>query len=236
MYWELLTFKELEHINKNKVVLLPVGAIEAHGMHLPLGTDSIISYWLCRKISQKYPCIVGPLINFGLSESLLSFPGTISIRKKTLKYLLEDTLSSILNHGFKKIFILNGHGGNDIMIEEVVNKFNRTKREVKIKWENWYNLPFLKALKIQDKSYRGDHADKLETEILLALYPKLVKRNVIKDHLPKWPVKEIKDYRKIMKYGVYGFPSTAKKERGEKLFKKIISKLVRDIKNFDGKG
>jgi creatinine amidohydrolase len=94
------------------VAVLPVGAVEEHGPHLPLGTDSIETIEIARRAAAQARVVLVPPIWFGNSRGLLDFPGTIALRPETLKEVVNDVLACLIRHGFNRPVILDGHGGN----------------------------------------------------------------------------------------------------------------------------
>src|SRR5438067_67145 len=94
------------------VVIIPVGATEQHGPHLPLCTDSINIEAVAEDAARAETVLVAPTITYGVSENHLAFCGTIAVRPQTLTAVLVDIGESILSHGFSRLLLLNGHGGN----------------------------------------------------------------------------------------------------------------------------
>lgn len=232
--WEHLSFDEIEQLDKRQIVFLPIGTIEAHGKHLPVATDSIIANNLTRYVSSKCQGILGPLVNFGPCETLLKFSGTITISEHASKLLFKDIAASIIYHGFKKLCIINGHGGNITPVKHVVKWLKHLYPDLKIMFISWYDMPTLVKLKQTNLTYRGDHADRAETEMMLLIAKKLVKLEKAVDDLPTWPknFEELNDYSQVMKYAIAGFPSKSRLSSGEKLFKSIVNDLVEQVNTF----
>lgn len=228
--WEHLPFVEIKKLNKSKIVFLPIGAIEAHGRHLPVASDSIIAKGLSEYFATIYDGILGPLVNFGPCETMINFHGTITISEKTLKLLLQDIITSICHHGFNRICIINGHGGNN----DVLKSFWSRKNNLRIMTVNWYDQKSLSNLKKTNKNYLGDHADRAETEMLLLLAERLVNLKEAIDNLAEWPVnlEELDDYSEIMKQATDGFPSKSKILTANKLWEDVIKDLKKEISSF----
>lgn len=231
MLWRTLTKVDFTSEVKEKIIIIPIGAIEAHGNHLPVDTDSCIVECLAERIAEKTDCIVVPTIYYGPCETMLSFAGTISISEKISYKIIEEIIKSIIFQGFKKIYILNGHGGNNEFLARIVNKYSK---KVKIKTKNWYVLEIINKLKQNNISYRGEHADRLETEIMLAINKQKVRMELAVDDMPNWPknTEILTDYSKIMTYAVEGYPSKSTLKNGKLLLLKIINSLCEDIDNF----
>ncbi|HDJ89791.1 MAG TPA: creatininase family protein, partial [Thermoprotei archaeon] len=113
MKWEELTSKDIEELDKDKtVVILPIGSIEVHGPHLPLGTDTITIYYVVLKATEIEDALVLPPLYYAYVPENRNFKGTISLKSDTFLKLLEDILDEVARQGFKKFLIVNGHGGN----------------------------------------------------------------------------------------------------------------------------
>lgn len=118
MLWENLREEEFnEAIKKsNGLCILPVGCLEKHGQHLPVGTDVIHITEIAKKASEKEYAVVFPAIYFGEKTGAGNFKGTVMFSSELRHQLLKETCSEIARNGFKKILIYNGHGGNQAMI------------------------------------------------------------------------------------------------------------------------
>ncbi|MFH1561203.1 MAG: creatininase family protein [Patescibacteria group bacterium] len=231
--WQKATHKDIEKlVQDGKVIILSLGTIEAHGAHLPLGTDAYIAKRFARDIAKKTNSVLGPNLLFGPCETLLSFAGTITIKEKTLFLLLKDILDSIFQHGFKKVLIVNGHGGNTIVLEKICAHYGKTTEGSKVFFKSWYDVKFARNLKKKDKTYRGDHADRLETEIMLAINRNLVSPNLAVDDLVKWPLgwEKLDDYSQLMKNAVDGFPTKALLEKSVKNYETILKEMIKELR------
>ena len=118
MRWEYLREEEFNTaIEKSKgVCVLPVGCLEKHGQHLPVGTDSILATEIVRRASEREEVCVFPTIHFGEKTGAGEFKGTVMLSVELRQQLLKEICSEIARNGFRKILIFNGHGGNQAMI------------------------------------------------------------------------------------------------------------------------
>ena len=118
MLWEYLREEEFnEAIEKSKgVCVLPVGCMEKHGQHLPVGTDSILATEIVRRASEREEVCVFPTLHFGEKTGAGEFKGTVILSEKLRQNLLGEICAEIYRNGFDKILIFNGHGGNQTMI------------------------------------------------------------------------------------------------------------------------
>lgn len=157
-----------------EVAVLPVGATEAHNLHLPEGTDVRHTTWVahesCRKAWEEGAQVIClPTLPFGCDCNLLDFPLTIHVSQATLDAVITDAARSLGHHGIRKLVIVNGHGGND---------FVRLVRETQCELDmhiflcNWWMVGHDRYSDIFDEP--DDHAGELETSVALALFPELV--------------------------------------------------------------
>jgi creatinine amidohydrolase len=134
---ELNWFDIQNYLKTDNRVMLLLGACEQHG-YLSLSTDVKIPQALADAASQQTGVPVAPALNFGASQYFLAYPGTISLRITTLLDVVEDIVRSVYSQGFRRLLILNGHGGNDPVrtrLAEVIDGMPG----LKIGWYSWWN-------------------------------------------------------------------------------------------------
>ena len=157
-----------------KVVVLPFGATEPHGGHLPYATDIIESTAIadraCALAQQQGAGVVAlPPIPFGVQTSQQTYPLAMNLNPSTLNQILSDLTESLDNSGIEKAVILNGHGGNDFYmhLKELYGK-----RKVYLLQVNWFAM----CRELQNELFTpgGDHANDMETSLVLHLRPELV--------------------------------------------------------------
>ena len=123
---ERMTWREAqEAFGRNPVVLLPMGSVEQHGPHVPVG-DYRYATVVARRIAEQAEAIVAPTIPWGYSEHFRPFPGTLSVRPETLTLLLEDTCDGFVRFGLDHLLFVCGHKGNMPILEQVANCARRT--------------------------------------------------------------------------------------------------------------
>jgi len=126
-YLTHMTWPEVEEaLKRTDVIIIPVGSIEQHAKHLPLCTDSYWAIEVCKLIAQKAEVLVAPVVLAGLSSHHMGFPGTITLTSETFEAVVYETALSLIKHGFRKILIYNGHGGNEVSVANVIQKINQT--------------------------------------------------------------------------------------------------------------
>ena len=119
MLWENLRCEEFEEAVKksNGVCVVPIGCLEKHGPHSPLGTDTIIATGTCIKAAEMEPVVIFPTMFFGDKTGAGEFPGTVIFSLETRWHIFRETCNEIYRNGFKKILFVNGHGGNAGMLD-----------------------------------------------------------------------------------------------------------------------
>ena len=214
------TSKELEEA-KVDTAILPVGSIEQHGPHLPLGTDWIIAQEVAKRVAEKIGnCYLLPAIPYSNSQEHLEFCGTVSLRPSTLAQMIRDIVLSLYLHGIKKIVIISGHGGNWII--------KPTIRELNLEY------PDLKVIHggPMGKKPVEVHAGEHETSCMLYLNEKWVRKDKIIDCVPD-ATQEYLDYvgmKGLTKHGPWGLASRASKEEGKEILETQVEKVAEYVK------
>ncbi len=220
--------------------LLCLGSTENHGYHLPLGTDSIVSYELAREVARRVDgMVVLPVVPFGMSENYSNFPVAISLKAETLIEIVNDILSSLMRYGMHKVLIINGHDGNIAPIEVATRRIKVAHPEMKIAVLNAWWVTAGKLLPPNTfEVWDGlGHAGEGETSIVLALRPDLVQMEQSRGIVPDLPQEiEIKwVFNEITPYGVTGDPSKATAEKGKKVKESLVNHVVSFVEEMDSK-
>ena len=176
--WEELTSSDFALAVKQSegVCLIPIGVIEKHGPHLPLGTDVFTSREVCRRAAEKEYCIIYPFYFMGQIFEAKQQPGTIAYSSEILMQLLDETCKEISRNGIKKIILVNGHGGNTAWLQYFCQIQLASPRDYAV-----YAITPSVSSEVQQKitemrkTTTGGHADEVETSSVLAVRPELVK-------------------------------------------------------------
>src|SRR4029434_1872702 len=126
-----------EYIGRDDRAVLPLGCTEQHA-YLSLSTDSILAERLAVEAALPLRVPVFPVLSYGITPYFRAFPGTITLRVKTYMSVVGDILDAMAEQGFKRILILNGHGGNT-PVQGFVGEWSANNSEVRIKFHNWWN-------------------------------------------------------------------------------------------------
>jgi len=225
--WEELTGPEIKELNKKMdMVIIPVGATEQHGPHLPVCTDALLPTQVAYAISAETGIAVLPTIHYGDSQTHKRLDATIWLRSETLHNWIYDICKCVYEQGFKKILIINGHGTNVWPLHTAWSnlRFDLPDIQIKIGDNTIYQFISEKDKKELEEIKKLDtyeyHAGTSETSRVLYHRPDLVHM----DRAVDWPMLKphgaLFDYRvdQISESGVCGRPSKATKEIGEKLF------------------
>src|SRR5215213_2522243 len=117
-----MKWPEVAALSKDTPVVIPIAALEQHGRHLPVFTDSLLLGEVVRRAAERRGdrVLFAPLLWLGNSHHHLDFPGTLSAAPRTYLDLLGDLLENVLVHGFRRVLLLNGHGGNIVPMQQAI--------------------------------------------------------------------------------------------------------------------
>ena len=236
-----LNWKQVDALPRETTLLvLPTAAIEQHGHHLPLATDTLINNLLLGRALEKlpadFPVYALPPVHYGKSNEHLGFPGTLSVSATTFMAVLRDLGGSIAGAGFRQLVLYNTHGGNTALID-VMARDLRAELGLRTFALHGSAGTTFEGLSAQERAY-GFHAGEVETALLLASVPELVDRsaytaNYIADVakpemlLPEnAPATFAWLTRDIAASGVLGDPRGASAEKGERWIEQAASRLA----------
>ncbi len=222
--------------------ILALGSCEAHGQHLPLGTDTWVSYMVAEKIADRVPgTLVLPPVAVGVSEHYAAFPFTLYVKTDTMIAIIKDILRSTILGGIEKIFIMNGHDGNIAPIEVAAReiKMEFPKAHI-IALNDWWVAAgkLLPAGTFEVWDGLG-HAGEGETSIALQLFGEWCEMDhaagVVPDRLPehmdvKW------SFAELTNTAATGDPTKGTKEKGALMEKVLVELVVNTLKKLDATG
>jgi creatinine amidohydrolase len=228
------------------LALIPVGSVEQHGFHLPVGTDSMVAIRLAEEAGQRTNTVVTPPLWFGWSPHHLALPGTISIRPEVLIEVLFDVLSSLAAHGFNRFVIINGHRIANLPWIQI--SAEKAQRELGVK-VSLYDPAYM-SKEIADSMGFGEvgHADEVETSHMLHIMPDLVTMEKAKDYVsperklyhvdPRMPGDTLcyvpgtatdLERKAGESGGAHGRPTLATAEKGKQLHEHLLARLIEII-------
>ena len=244
--WGELNWPDAEdYLNRMDVAILPVGAIEQHGPHLPTDTDAFDADYLARRVaeacSDPRPLVL-PVIAYGVSYHHDDFKGTVGIGNDTLSRLVYDIGISVARNGIRKLVIINGHGGNAPALNYAAQMINRDEGIFVCVDTGETSDVDIDALV---ETPNDVHAGEIETSTALAIRPHLVRMDRARKCVPAFSSRYL-DFssrrgvswyaytKKISDSGVMGDPTKASAEKGERMWELMLAHLVglvEDIKS-----
>ncbi|PYI89692.1 MAG: creatininase [Verrucomicrobia bacterium] len=238
----------VQALSKDMPVVFPVAALEQHGGHMPLFTDSMLLGEIIRRAAEKLDdhVLFAPLLWLGNSDHHLDFPGTLSAPPRTYLDLLNGLLENFIQHGFRRLVFINGHGGNDVPGKQTVfeaRQRHRDRNDLLLLFATYWQLggkPWEVDARIQQRQM--GHACEWETSMMLRIAPNLVGPleeldlvefgNAFEPAARGWITKD----RTVP--GHIGDPRHATAEKGEALFRVFtddVIHLLEGVVAWDGK-
>jgi creatinine amidohydrolase len=230
--WNRMTAEELRRkADDNAIVLLPVASTEQHGPHLATGVDTFLGGEGCRRaatiVADKRPIVVAPVVWMGLAEHHVAFGGTFTLSLSTYHSLLRELCGSILRAGFKKILLVNSHGGNIAALNALTTDLAR-ELGAPIATTTLYSLPHESGAyaEILDDQKGVRHACEAETSMMLAAFTDCVRRDRISEAVGPTAGRELgvapslnlwRSFKDLTPSGVMGDARKASAEKGERL-------------------
>jgi creatinine amidohydrolase len=185
--WAEMTWEDFADANPSWVAVLPVAAVEQHGPHLPLGTDALIVEAYLARARKLLPDALNatflPLQAIGTSHEHRAFAGTLSVAPDTLIRALTDIAESVHRAGVRKLVFANGHGGN-VAALEVVALDARARLSMLAVLCSFSRFGYPDGVFAPEEIAHGIHGGDVETSIMLAARPDLVRKELAKNFVP----------------------------------------------------
>jgi len=253
--YEKLTWPEInDAIELGKVCIIPCGAVEQHGHHLPLDVDLVCPTGIALGAGRERPesILVLPTVSYGYTGHVMDFPGTINVDFEHFMHQVLDITKSLAYHGFKKIVLLNGHGSNMPNLDLVARRTN-LETDAECILAAWWNLltvdkQFLPGWRQSRFPGGCAHACELETSLYLYLDEENVRKDKIQngvisfneeespfnwvDLFAAGPATLISWTSSYSETGVLGEPELATVEKGRQVYEEGVKQLVRFVDYF----
>jgi creatinine amidohydrolase len=236
-----LTWKQVDGLSREETLLvLPTAAVEQHGHHLPLATDTLLNNYMLGRglelLPAEMPLYALPPVCYGKSNEHIGFPGTLSVSAATFMAVIRDIGASLASSGFRKLVIFNTHGGNAALVDVMARDL---RAEFGLRTFTLFGSggAVFEGLNPQEKAY-GFHAGEVETALLLSATPELV-------HADQYTVNYIADINKpellkpefsganfawltrdIAESGVMGDPNPATAEKGDRWIEAVAKRIA----------
>ena len=251
-YFPYLTWQEIEQMpdKQNTVIIQPIGAIEQHGPHLPLAVDSAISLGVLGKaleqLESELPAYALPCLYYGKSNEHCGFPGTITLGADTLLSVIKEMAISIYRSGFRKLVLMNSHGGQPQIMEIAARDLHQAHLDFAVFPLFTWRVPHNAAEELTEKEQEyGIHAGDAETSIMLSLLPDRVKMELAVKEYPPVVENSLLDMegklpfawltKELSKSGVMGDATTATKEKGDRILQSVANgwvEVIREVYQF----
>ena len=234
-----------------RVAVAPLGSLEQHGHHLPLLTDTMIITEIARRAEAELSDVATfvPTLWMGASDHHLAFPGTVSVDNNNYVLLLEDLVESLLRSGFRRIFLLNGHGGNITPGRQAlynVQLRHSEEPDMYLAFSSWWAIAAEQVAAIQGLEQKSvTHACEQETSMILRIRPELVDmQQATGANIPFTSDFYCPDFHKfsrvdvprafhqLSKTGAFGHPEIASVEKGEALFQAAAGEVIKFVREF----
>lgn len=223
------TWPEVEaRLRRHTGILLPVGSTEQHGPTGLLGTDSLTASAVADRVADHVDALVAPVLPFGVAEHHMAFPGTLALTAETFMAAVGDTLRSLARHGFRRVLVVNGHGGNSAALKTVFATLEPALPDLRCQALNWWMGPRAKALRSTLYGAReGFHATPSEIAVTMALVPGRIHVAVLGEPGRAQSYGDAGDYRAKFPDGrMASDPSLATVEDGEKLLMAAVEDVA----------
>lgn len=241
-----MTWQEVDVARQNApLAIIPTGSCEQHGPHLALETDTVRAVEFSKRIAERLSPrgVITPSLNVGVSEHHMDFAGTLSLSPLTFQQVLYEVIASLYQHGWRKIFVLNGHGGNEAAIGVAVAHAQKDLRNLLIAYSGI--TPLVPDLARQlAASPRTGHACEIETSQTLYLSPQSVRRDrleaaaFLNDEMPMTDisgagrVRVARRFSEITANGALGDARQSSVEIGEKLVLLALDRVCQFLEEF----
>lgn len=236
-----LTWPEIAALDKEEgVVILPIGAVEQHGPHLPTLTDTLIVTHLLDAALTRLPADARawalPSLNYGKSNEHIGFPGTISLSNATLNAVLHDIAANVAAAGFRRLALINGHGGNVAVLEAAARDIRAATGLLCFCIQPAFLVEPPFAISDQERRL-GFHAGEIETSLVLAIAPDLVHMDQALAHYADFPDSGAPLFffgptmtawlsRDWSESGVFGDATLGTAEKGRALIESTVERLA----------
>lgn len=199
--------------------ILPVGSTEQHGPHLPISTDTIIAETMARETARRSCGLVLPAVPLGYAWVWRDVPASLTLGFDTYMRMIRDTVESLSRWGVKAVYIMSGHGSNPQPLKHTLREMIHGQIDIKVLYGMYGGIKQMTA-EAESETWHGDlHADEVETSLMLAIAPELVRMELAVADYPPAPA----DYGQselsmgnLMRSGVFGDPTKATAEKGKR--------------------
>ncbi len=249
--YEMTREEVQEALTRTDIILLPTGAVEQHGPHLPLGSDTIQGVDMCKRTQliladEGISVVVAPPFIYGISYAHMDFPGVITLSPHTMLSVMEETCLSLYKHGFRKFALIMAHGGNWPVMQLAAQSVVAQTPDADVIALNWLDVCHASYSQILTSKVHEGHSGEGETSRMLCSTPDLVNMDRARRYYPEKVAPTETDFpagfyrpKRSMKattqIGSVGDPTLATPEKGDRIYDVIARWLADNIKREFGK-
>lgn len=250
MEWKNLTSKNIDLLDRQIPVVLPIGAIEQHGPHLPVVTDTLIGQYFCSKVDQMIPedVLILPSVAVGCSRHHMDFAGTLTVSHDTFARYVTEILESVHAHGFQNLVLFNSHGGNQAIGQVIMETFGIQCPKANIALLTWWKIAGQALYEVTETGPGGvGHACEFETSLLQWMAEDLVDSSEIatgqNNQTFDWAEDDLlrsaraglhRTMKERTTNGVFGDPTHASKQKGGQIVNIVLDafkQILLDLRN-----
>lgn len=214
-------------------VIIPTGAVEVYGPHLPLGADCIVADAVSRMVAERTGALISPTFELGESTSLTGFPGTFTLTKEVFHQAIDGLFTELIRYGFKNYLFITGHAGNVDSISYLSRKYQREKGIVcgQVDWWRFTNPNGMDIFEMKGYMAHG-HASECGTSVMLWLCPELVDMSKAGRVDPGPVMTEFSDFVRYIPSevktttGTIGDATLGTAEKGRRILEKCVDRIV----------
>lgn len=217
----------------SRIAYLPVGSVERHGDHLPLGTDTIIAEALAEELARRTGGILLPAIPYGPCIALRDYPGTFDVDWEALYHYVLSVLREASRNGLRRVVIVNGHGGNTNVLKFAARKASIEHGMTILVFDWWRDVA--QGVR-RDLFSSPGHAGEDETSALLAVRPDLAdmeRADVNEAPHPELSLYSPDTYRRVFVRPLVGDARKADPERGRRLLEAVVEEILEFMRKWD---
>ena len=220
-------------VGRPNVAVLPVGAFEQHGSHLPLATDSLIAGALAAGLAEKLDALLLPVLPVSCSQEHAGFPGTVWLGAGTLAAVVGDIRASLAHAGIERLAIVNAHGGN-LVLAHLAREANLDGPRVWLGPGRHVQEAAFAAAGIETSVHDDMHAGEYETSVLLHCWPQVVRMEEAADELAERPLLAVRGLAAYSRSGTVGRPTHATAEKGRAALEAMTEAMAAEARELFG--
>ncbi len=234
-----MNWPDIQKLDREGLVgVYPIASFEQHGPHLPLLTDTLETAEIVNRLDQRIPDQVAclPTQWLGYSFHHMRFGGSLTATSETHIRVIVETVSGLVGAGFNKVLIVNGHGGNQPDLRVALQHLKEQHDGARVYGASWWEVAAASLEKIKEAGVAGSgHAGEMETSLMLAIHPDLVKTDRFRDnsiHRESEYASSVVEFRRMDEWsepGHWGNPTVATAQKGEQMLDAIADSLEKIV-------